>query len=202
MWNWLGKLLGSKKPAGTAAKSPGSQRDDSDEYHALEISKLYVKPDADEDFDPECCRKLLSKITSLGATHVDELNNIVVTLEDFFEGNRTKHSIAANVTPDPPYDTASAWYERLKSIRATHGVKDVLVAIYMIEPDEDGCVRSWPYADTIWIYSSLDQDEIEELLAPLEPDEIREGSPEDSEYPVSPPRPPSPGVKAYWVWWD
>lgn len=200
MWNWLRTRFRRN-----IVPNAELQRDTSavpSQYRPRPFSELYVELDAHEDCDAEACRKLLHKIESLGAKITDDLSSIAVTLEDFFEGNRTKHSIAANVIPPAPYDTALGWYEHLKGIRRMTGVADVLVSIYMIEPHSDGRIGSWPYADTVWIYSSLPESDIKQLVAPLDPDEVQVGCVNDAEFYLRPPCPPAPGSKAYLVWWD
>ena len=205
MLNWLRQLASpSDRPdprstnAGHTAAPRLAQRD----YKPLRIDHLFVEPDETEDFDREACERLIAKIAESGATTVDDVYSIAVSLEDFFEGNRCKHSIAANVVPEPPYDAAGAWYELLKRIRDTDGVANVLVAISMIEPYEGGRVGMWPYSDTIWIYSSLDRDTIASLVAPIDPDEVRDASVNDLNWDLTPPLAPIDGVRPYWVWWD
>ncbi len=169
---------------------------------SMRLDELRVIPDHQEDFDAEACQRLLRSVIERGGTTVAKARNIPVSLEDIFEGNRAKHSIAANVTPDPPFDTAAAWYRHLKSIRAQAEVRDVLVSITDVEPYEDKTLRSWPYSDTVWIYSSLRQPAIAEMVAPLDPDEVRDAADQSEGYELTPPKPPPPGTFAYWVWWD
>jgi hypothetical protein len=171
---------------------------------SLSLQQLYVQPDECEDFDAAACERLIATIAKAGVTTVDDVSvrRVAVSLEDFFEGNRCKHSIAANVTPSPPYDTAESWYGLLKTIRDTKGVNDVVVEISMIEPYEDGRVAMWPYADTIWIYSSLARDAVAALVAPLEPGEVGDASTAEPGWSLKPPYPASDDVKPFWVWWD
>jgi len=203
--NWLRKLLSKSDLADSRSANsghtdlPGAAQPD---YKPLRIDDLFVEPDDIEDFDREVCERLIAKIAASGATTVDDVHNIAVSLEDFFDGNRCRHSIAANADPQPPYDTAGAWYQLLKRIRYTDGVHDVLVAISMIEPYEGGRVGIWPYSDTIWIYSSLDRDAVASLVAPIDPDEVRDASVNDSNWELTPPVAPTDGVRPYWVWWD
>ena len=207
MFDWLRKLLTPsdrgdshrQAPADDAARPNSVEQD---EHTPFALDQLYVQPDDTDDFDRDACQRLIATISKSGATNVDDVYNIAVSLEDFFDGNRCKHSIAANVEPAPPYDTADSWYELLKHIRAQDGVQDVVVGISMIEPYEDGRVGIWPYSDTIWVYSSLDQETIASLVAPLEPDEVRDASLDDPDWDLTPPIPPRDGVRPYWVWWD
>ncbi len=205
MLNWLRKLLSKSDRADSRSANlghpdpPGAAQAD---YKPLRIDQLFVEPDDIEDFDREACERLIAKIAESGETTVDDVHNTAVSLEDFFDGNRCRHSIAANVDPEPPYDTAGAWYELLKRIRDTDGVHNVLVAISMIEPYEGGRVGMWPYSDTIWTYSSLDRDAVASLVAPIEPEEVRDASVNDPNWNLMPPVASTDGVRPYWVWWD
>jgi hypothetical protein len=201
MFDWLRKLLSkSTTPdSGGNASHPESPAQD---YTPMPLSQLFVEPDDPADFDRESCEQLIRKMAESGAVTVDDVHNIPVGLEDFFDGNQCRYSIAANAEPAPPYDTASAWYEILKRIRDTDGVENVLVSISMIEPYQGGRVGMWPYSDTIWIYSSLDRDAIASLLTPICPDEVRDASLNDANWELKPPMSAADGVRPYWVWWD
>lgn len=164
------------------------------------ISGLRVEPDPREDFDADACRRLLSSIAEAGITDINDLQNVTVSLEDFFVGNRTKHSIAANVEPPPPHDTAAGWFELLKSVRETEGIHDVRVAITMIEPYADGRVGMWPYSDTVWINASLGREEVAQRVEPLQPDEV--GALAADAPPPLTPKQAAPGTTWYVVWWD
>lgn len=207
MVNWLRRLFSATAEdlrevgadrAGAVSSSSGENRT------PLRIDQLYVEPDKTDDFDRDACQRLLAGIATRGAETVEDVlhHRIVVSLEEFFEGNRCKHSIAANVDPSPPYDTAESWYELLKQIRAREDVEDVVVEISMVEPYADGRVGTWPCSDTIWIYSELDRDTIASLVAPLEPDEVRDASVNDPPWDLKPPFAARNGMRPYWVWWD
>lgn len=168
------------------------------------LADLHIAPGDGEDFDAESCRQLLDSLVKEGAETVGDVLRlgIRVSLEQFFTGNRCKHSIAANVCPDPPYDTAESWFKHLKAVRSHEQVQDILVQISMVEPYEDGHVGIWPYADTIWVYSDLDQSTIASLLAAIDPDEIRDASANDPNWDLKPPSDVPAGSTPYWVWWD
>lgn len=204
MLDWIRKLLSPQSSGASASDDLASSKPATvpNEYVPRPFSDLYVEPDDSEEFDSEACIRLLKSIEAAGASNIDDLTNVVVSIESFFDGNHCKHSIAANVEPPPPYNIAQAWAEHLKTVRGTDGVSDVFIAISMIEPYEDGRVGTWPYADTIWVYSTLDREHIFELLSPLDPDEVRDASAENEGYNLSPPLAPADGVRPYWVWWD
>ena len=70
--------------------------------------------------------------------------------------------------------------------------------------DRKACERfgMWPYSDTIWLYSSFDRDGIASMVAPIEPDDVRDASVDDPNWDLTPPVAPTDGVRPYWVWWD
>jgi hypothetical protein len=104
MWRWLRRILGQPTLGTEVQKASITQ------YRLPKLSELYVEPDGPpDDFDRASCERLLRKIAELGAKDIGDLSNIAVSLEDFFEGNRSKHSIAANVVPAAPYDTAEVF---------------------------------------------------------------------------------------------
>jgi hypothetical protein len=172
------------------------------EEGAMALDQLYVQPDLGEDFDKEACEQLIAAMAAAGWKTDNDHKTVAVSLENFFVGNNCKHSIAANVEPAPPYDTAESWFSLLKEIRSIEGVHDVVVEIYMIEPYEDGRVGMWPYSDTVWIYSSLDRGLIQSLVAAIEPDEVRDASVHDPSWNLHPPFPAPDGIRPYWIWWD
>ena len=197
MWQRIRNLF-SGKPA------PDADHEAEPSIEDTRLADLHVRPEDGEDFDAETCKQLLDTLVKQGAENIGDVLRlgIRVTLEQFFTGNRCKHSIAANVCPDPPYDTAESWFDHLKSVRDHAQVQDVLVQIYMVEPYEDGHVGMWPYADTIWVYADLDQSSVASLLAPVDPNEVRDASVNDPNWDLKPPNDVPAGSTPYWVWWD
>ncbi|MGA4722192.1 hypothetical protein [Fictibacillus nanhaiensis] len=104
----------------------------------------------------------------------------IVTLEDFFEGNKDESSIGCNLIRHPGLKT---FYDLLRNIRDQSSVQDVFVEImeriYVLTAVEESLLRIW--------------------LKDLEPTEIDEG------YAFGvPPQAPGllSGYKVYAVWWD
>lgn len=167
------------------------------------LRDLTIRPDAGyENFDVDRCEHLLRVLIEQGATTVESAQGLAVSLDDFFVGNRDRGSIAANAEPAAPYNTAAGWYEFLKSIRNRGDVHDVLVSITAIKPHDDGTLRQWPYSDTIWVYTSFGRRELSKLLAPLQPNEVRNFSVPTPEWNLNPPRPAPPGFAPFRIWWD
>lgn len=196
MWNLVRKWFST--PEAAVPSLPGS------EPTALSFAAVTVQPDDGEDFESAACERLLAAIQSAGATDVLQMDRIAVSLEDFFEGNRCKHSLAANVLPPAPYDTLESWYKVLKTLRQQAGVRQVLVGITMIEPYEDGRLGAWPYSDQVWVYTAgtVTPDMITSALAPLEPDEITLTTDQPDEWCERWPGVPQRGELIYSVWWD
>ena len=201
MWQRIRRWINSSTPDDDDAHPANGEHPPIEDTR---LADLHVSPDDGEDFDAARCEQLLNTLTTSGATTVGDVLRlgVRVTLEQFFAGNRCKHSIAANVCPDPPFDTSASWFDHLKSVRDHPQVQDVLVQIYMVEPYEDRSVRMWPYADTIWVYADLSQSDLASLLAPLDPDEVRDASVADPDWNIEPPTDVPSGSKPFWVWWD
>ncbi|MFX0049188.1 MAG: hypothetical protein ACFE8G_13665, partial [Candidatus Hermodarchaeota archaeon] len=103
--------------------------------------------------------KLIEKIKTSGW---DE-GEIVVSLEDFFEGNPEELcNVSINVYPDCP--TTKDFYKTMLSIRDLENVQDILIRIIDIdEPD-------WVASDTVYILTNLSIDRLKELTKHLNPD--------------------------------
>jgi hypothetical protein len=131
--------------------------------------------------------KLLEKIHSLGYPD----NEILVTLEDFFEGNDDYGSIGVNLYPNQP--SPSDFYSKLKEIKKLDSIDNVYVRIADIENLE------WVYTDAVYVVTTLSKAELTVLLSDLKPNEIHE----DWLYgkPTNTPKIPN-GFVVYTVWWD
>jgi hypothetical protein len=130
---------------------------------------------------------LIQKIQTLGFPD----NEIIVTIEDFFEGNDDFGSIGCNIYPDQP--SLSDFYKRFKGIKQNESVDNIYIRIADID---DGI---WPFTDTVYVISNLKIDQIKELLVDLRPDEVYE----DWMYgkPINAPE-LRPDMKVYSIFWD
>ena len=131
---------------------------------------------------------LIKKVKNLGFPD----NEIVVTLEDFFDGNSEEGSIGPNIYPNQP--SPEEFYNELNALKSSGTVDDIYVRIADIE-DPPG----WPYTDAIYIISDLSKDKLSNKLKKLYPDEIYEGWMYGK--PVNSPIIKT-GLKVYSVWWD
>ena len=117
----------------------------------------------------------------------------VVSVEEFFTGNDDMGSIGCNLVDHPGVDS---FYRLLREIRARPDVQDVLVGIYEVE---EGDPSMWPFSERVYVLTSASVDEIRELLAPLDPDEVFEGWMGDK--PSAAPSVAEPN-KVVTAWWD
>jgi hypothetical protein len=88
--------------------------------------------------------------------------HVVLTIEEFFEGNEDDGSIGCNLS-DPP--TRETFRNVLLSIRARPDVQDVLMCVSEDMGDE------WPFVDRVFIMTSASEEDVAGWLAPLQADE-------------------------------
>lgn len=117
----------------------------------------------------------------------------LVTLEEFFEGNKDPASIGYNL-PDPP--EPGEFYKLLVEIRKRPGVGDVRIEVKDLE-DPDG----WPSADTIWVVTTALPQEVRSWFPRrFAPDAVLDGF-ERSALPVEDYSTPK-GMRAVGIWYD
>jgi hypothetical protein len=92
----------------------------------------------------------------------------LVSLEDFFTGNDDEGSIGCNLTRHPGVDV---FYQTLRQIRARPNVQDVLIGITDLQEVD---VTTWPFSDTVYILADASQNQVEEWIHSLSPDECSE----------------------------
>ena len=109
--------------------------------------------------------ELLAKIEQLGGMSKDY--DILVSIDDFFQGNTIEYSFAANACSTD--FNVSEFYNIFKKINNLDTVQDMWILI--TDMDEE-----WPYSDTALIALSNDIQEanIKEWLGNGCPSEIRE----------------------------
>ena len=132
---------------------------------------------------------LIEKIYEQG--YPDEKTAPLVSLEEFFEGNKDENSIGCNLMEHPGINT---FYKVLLQIRNKPNVQDVFVEIMEVEEDD-----YWPFSERVYILASASFDEIKNWVSILEPSEVEEG------YMFGKP-PIAPDLqsnhKVFGVWWD
>ncbi|GFZ30401.1 hypothetical protein CSC2_09270 [Clostridium zeae] len=118
--------------------------------------------------------------------------DILVSIEDFFEGNTIEYSFAANAC-DEDFNV-NEFYVAFKKIKSLDNVQDIWIMITDID-------EQWPYSDTALIAVSSDIEEacVNECFGQVPP-EVRELNLTDE------PSLPIPylndGYKLLSLWWD
>ncbi|MCB1225549.1 MAG: hypothetical protein KDK99_07045 [Verrucomicrobiales bacterium] len=115
----------------------------------------------------------------------------LVTIEEFFEGNDDLGSIGCNLLEHPGLEF---FYEQLKAIRDRENVSNVLVGIYEVEESDE---TMWPFAETVFVTTSEELQNVVEWFAPLEPDSVEVEMIQAKNLPEIP-----DGHAIYVAWWD
>jgi hypothetical protein len=136
--------------------------------------------------------RLIERIEAYGMPHFGDPLPLV-TLEEFFSGNDDFGSIGCNLSP---LLGPRLFYEKLKEIRARPNVKDVLVEINEVVPEDS---ETWPFSDRVYIFTDASPDEVSRWAATLRPDTIEEGF-ANGKHRQAPDF--EPGVRTYALWWD
>ena len=126
---------------------------------------------------------------------VEELSQasdpILVPIARFFDGNNDLGSIGCNLADHPGIE---AFQKIFSALAQRADVTALYAQIAEVDPGE-GC---WPFADTVFVFGDIPEEELRNLLAPLQPDEVGP----ISSFDVSPAvksRHPKPVLLA---WWD
>jgi hypothetical protein len=114
-----------------------------------------------------------------------------VSIGDFFEGNDDAGSIGCNLMSHPGVDK---FYKLFADVCSRSDVQDVRVEIKDLVDE-----HSWPFADTVFVLTSMTQGNLRDLVATLQPDEVGP-FPSDSIPRDLPPL--KEGMKVMGVWWD
>lgn len=107
--------------------------------------------------------KILQKIKSLGFPDKE----VVVSLDEFFDGNDDYGSIGPNIHENQP--SLEEFYVTFKDLIVSRDAKEILVRISDIEG------LDWPFTDAVYIITDRYLEDIEEKVDHLQPDEICEG---------------------------
>ena len=105
-------------------------------------------------------KKLLNKIKSDGFPDKE----VVLTLDEFFIGNKDIYSIEVNLYPDQP--SPATFYETFKRLIQAGQVESVYVRIADVDDTE------WFFTDTIFIVGQITLDKLQQEVADLHPTEI------------------------------
>ena len=103
--------------------------------------------------DPEMLRRVTERVFVNGHPEDRKVPTPLLTLVEFFEGNREAGSIGCNLDcyPDP-----AEFYRLLREISERPDVSDIRMQITCV--DTPGV--EWPFSDTIWIMTSAGPKEV------------------------------------------
>jgi hypothetical protein len=139
--------------------------------------------------DAEKRAALLQKVEALEPG--DEQEHPVVPLAEFLDGNDDDGSFAVNAG-----HALQRWRSRFTKITDHPDVHAVYAAIV---DDMEGDEESWPYADTLLVYTKAPAEIVSAWFGPMAPDEVDELG-DASAFPGAPP--PPPGYRVVRCWWD
>ncbi len=88
-----------------------------------------------------------------------------VPIDRFFDGNDDVGSIGCNLFEHPGIDR---FREILVGLTRREDVEAVYVQIAEIDPDDE----AWPFSDTVLVVGTIDPETLQEIVAPLMPDEV------------------------------
>lgn len=108
-------------------------------------------------------KDLLEKIEKQGGFKPPYSRDILVSIEDFFEGNNAAGSFAANACTENL--DVHEFYEILKDIKLKENVFEVWIVICDIDEE-------WPYSDTIYISTTANEDDIYKWFGDGFPSEV------------------------------
>ena len=115
----------------------------------------------------------------------------IVSLERFFDGNDDVGSIGCNLSEHPGMDV---FRDTLMGLVRRPDIEAVYAQITELDPGEG----SWPFTDTLFVVGKISAEELQTLLARLEPDEVELAN--HSDLPASIQQKHRGSV--WRVWWD
>ncbi len=136
-------------------------------------------------------KDLLEKIEKQGGLNSPYSKDILVSVEDFFEGNNVLGSFAANACTENL--DVHEFYEILKNIKLKENVQDVWIVICDIDEE-------WPYSDTIYISANANEGIIYKWFGDGFPSEVWKIDCKENILTEIPEI--ENGFKVFGVWWD
>ena len=136
-------------------------------------------------------RRVTERVSRLGHPDDADTPRPLLSLEEFFTGNKCVGSIGCNLPTAP---TPDEMHEALKRIAERPDVADVRIQITQFD-DPD-----WPFSDTVFVFTSSTPEEVLEWFPEdMAPDETWDGFDPSVRYePYAVPN----GARPIACWWD
>src|SRR5690606_4061443 len=107
--------------------------------------------------------ELISRLETLGFPE----SEVILTFEEFFDGNECESSIGVNVDWKPSISVFRATFKELLDREL---VDKVFVRVVDIEEPEE-----WVFSDTVYVIGKIDMQELSDKLRVLKPEDIQVG---------------------------
>jgi hypothetical protein len=89
----------------------------------------------------------------------------IVPIDVFFDGNDDEASMGCNLVPHPGIDV-------FRSVLLGLAGRPDVVAVYAQISEVDPGEEYWPFADWAFVVGTISRDELADLLASLQPDDV------------------------------
>ena len=106
-----------------------------------------------------------AKSTALKQELASQPEPQIVPITRFFDGNDDLGSIGCNLIDHPGIDR---FRDILTALLSRPDVEAVYAQISELDPGEE----YWPFADTVLVVGSIPPENLQPILAPLQPDEV------------------------------
>jgi hypothetical protein len=122
---------------------------------------------------------------------------ILMSVDDFFDGNNDIASIAPNLSEKPK---VAEYYKVFKALLENEKVENIYVNIKDINIYENGKLNDseWFFSDVIYVVGTITKNEVSELTEHLKPDEIEI----DKENITRNLNPKYSELNVIYIWWD
>jgi len=107
--------------------------------------------------------ELLKRIDTLGFPQTE----VILTFEEFFEGNECETSIGVNIARKP---SITVFCDTFKKLLNDNLADKILVRVVDIEDPEE-----WIFSDTVYVIGDINIAQLEDRIKKLSPDDINEG---------------------------
>jgi hypothetical protein len=122
---------------------------------------------------------------------------ILLTVDEFFDGNNDEASIAPNLIEKP---NVAEYYKVLKNLSENPKVNSTFVKLNEVMIYDNGKLNDneWFFADMVYVIGDLTKEEIKEFTKSLKPDDVEY----DSEMEIRNIDPKYKDKKIVYIWWD